>query len=250
MARSKNQRNMPLASPPRRILALEGEPVVTPELKLIVSPAHKHRAELFFSAYGLPITIETSDTSFARPDHEAERAYPHPEESGDREAAFRLVFDGINLSLESKTECGFVAGLQTVIPLLEKPRPLPRFDVVDWPAVKTRAFQMDLARRPESPTELKRLLRQQARHRFNQCQFYLENAIKLDVFGEACNTDGLTKEQFQDVQATGQMLGIDVVPSLNLLGHMGNLLADPGFAHLRACVRTHLNPALAGVASS
>ena len=127
---------------------------------------------------------------------------------------------------------GFYAALQSLWQLLEASAEVPCGCIVDWPEVKVRSFQIDLGRQPETLPELKRLLRQQARCHYNECQLYLENSIKLDALHAFADPDGLTKTEFQELAAYGRDLGIEVVPSLNLLGHMEKVLHHPSSRQL------------------
>lgn len=147
--------------------------------------------------------------------------------------AYSMEIAPDHISLCATDIGGLHAGLQSLWQLLAAPSPLPCGRLADAPVLQTRSFQIDLGRQPETLTELKRLLRQQALRHYNECQLYLENSIKLPAFGHAADPDGLTPDEFSELQQFGADLGIDVVPSLNLLGHMEKLFANPQLAHLR-----------------
>ncbi len=182
---------------------------------LLCAAEHVDLSRRFFRAVDCPIDVEPA-------------ASPVPPPA----RGYRLqgTAEGAVLSAADADAC--YAGLQTLWQLLTATGGVPTCDISDWPAVATRSFQIDLGRQPETLDELKRLLRQQARVHYNECQLYLENSIKLPAFGEAADPDGLTPDEFVDLQQFGADLGIDVVPSLNLLGHMEKLLRHPRFAPL------------------
>lgn len=95
------------------------------------------------------------------------------------------------------------------------------------PLFGTRSFQLDLGRQPEKLVTLKRMVAAAARFGFNQCQLYLENAIKLEAFGPAAT--GSTKEEIRELIGFAEELGVEIVPSLNLLGHAENFLLHDEF---------------------
>jgi hypothetical protein len=95
----------------------------------------------------------------------------------------------------------------------------------------TRAFQIDVARQPESLDTLQRVVADGARFGFNQCHLYLENKLRLDTFGSAAA--GLSKDQMRDLIEFAAEREIEIVPSLNLLGHTEHSVRHEEFADLR-----------------
>jgi len=102
--------------------------------------------------------------------------------------------------------------------------------VTAQPMFKTRAFQIDLGRQPEQLSTLKRILSCSARFHFNQCHLYLENNLRLDAFGAAAG--GLSKEETLELIEYAAEQNIEIVPSLNLLGHTERFLEHIEFKHL------------------
>jgi len=74
----------------------------------------------------------------------------------------------------------------------------------------TRAFQIDLARQPEN--------------------IDLENGLRLNSFREAGT--GLTKEEISELVDFASGYGVEIVPSLNLLGHTEGFLKNPSFKNM------------------
>ncbi|MBS3764324.1 MAG: family 20 glycosylhydrolase, partial [Planctomycetes bacterium] len=95
---------------------------------------------------------------------------------------------------------------------------------------ETRAFQIDLGRQPESVDTLKKIFEQGRRFHFNQCHLYLENKLQLDSFGDAAA--GLSGEDVGEIVSCGDQLGLEIVPSLNLLGHTEHFTKYPEFKRL------------------
>jgi hypothetical protein len=226
---------------PRNTRPLEG--LAQPVTALRCGPASAEALRRFLAAWGLAMPVEP-DVSLPPGTLGAAVARPQAE---PRKGGYTLRLAPEGVALRWADHDGFYAGLQTLAQVLEMARPVSATEIEDWPAVRVRSFQVDLGRQPETAAELKRLLRQQARYHYNECQLYLENALQLPAFGEAANPDGLSLADFRSVQDLGRDLGIDVVPSLNLLGHMENLLRHPAFAHLSETAQGARHPRQAGV---
>lgn len=210
-------------------------------LKFTCSPAAADLAERFLAAAECSATVEISNqlSGFSMTANLSAKLPTKPTHPG----GYNVRGDADGISCVAADKDGCYSGLQALLPLLDaRARPLRPFELRDWPAVATRGFQIDLGRQPENAGEIKRLLRQQARYRYNQCQLYLENSIQLDAFGAAADPHGLTVEEFREVQRFGADLGIDVVPSLNLLGHVEKLLRHAEFAPLSEVRHGARNP--------
>ncbi|MCF7853388.1 MAG: beta-N-acetylhexosaminidase [Candidatus Pacebacteria bacterium] len=197
---------------------------------LHVSPDQRERVAAFVRASAMTVRVE-SDADLKGFSLRMGECVRFPEASAAAPLGYVIDVDAAGLALSAQDISGFYAGLQTLWQLMETGHAACG-RIIDWPEVAVRSFQIDVGRQPETVTELKRLLRQQARYHFNECQVYLENSIKLDVFGDAADPEGLTKAEFQELVAYGYALGVEVVPSLNLAGHMEKLLRHPAFKHL------------------
>jgi hypothetical protein len=212
--------------------------------RLFSATQQRAKVERFFRAAGCDVAVEpwARAKGFSLATSEA-MSSPHAKPPA---LGYVLQCDEKGVALLAADEAGFYAGLQTLWQMLTCGHSLPCCVVSDWPAVKTRSFQIDLARQPETASEVQRLLRQQARYHFNECQLYLETCIKLPAFGEGADPEGLTPDEFQELQGLGRDLGVDVVPSLNLLGHMEKLLRHPQFAALSETTHGARHPEQAG----
>ncbi|NLL83798.1 MAG: family 20 glycosylhydrolase [Lentisphaerae bacterium] len=101
---------------------------------------------------------------------------------------------------------------------------------ISLPLFQTRAFQMDLARQPEQLPAVKRVVAAAAGFGFNQCHLYLENSIRLEAYGAAGR--GLSKEDAVELVAFAEKCGVEIVPSINLLGHVENFLVYDEFKEM------------------
>lgn len=222
----------PIFPMPARIeLKADAPQLLIGSLKNIYVPdAHRARVAAFCEAAGLALTIRGLDGS-AGFILASSRTHSLPEQPAPARG-YVLAIDADGLVLAAADLEGFYAGLQSLWQLHRRDEPVPAGRIVDAPRVRVRSFQIDLGRQPETLAELKRLVRQQAAFHYNECQLYIENSIKLAAFGAAADPEGLTVEELRQLQDFGAALGVDVVPSLNLLGHMEKILRHPDFAHL------------------
>lgn len=216
----------PIFPAPRQIEWLSLPPA-TPSRQLRVHPDTLPLAQRFFAAAACEVRL-TPDS--AVPPRSIRTGSTQPANLPEAPRLGYILRHAGELQLVAADKPGFYSGLQSLSQLLESHSVLPAFIAVDAPRTALRSFQIDLGRQPESLHELKRLVRQQARYHYNQCQLYLENAIKLPAFEDAANPDGLTTDEFQKLEQFAADLGVELVPSLNLLGHMEHFFRHPKFA--------------------
>lgn len=203
---------------------------VRPARSLICCEEDAVLVRRFFEAAGVKAEVRPHAGVCRYEVRSAEASAPPAEGVPTHGYAMRLGPEGV--ALIATDESGFYAGLQSLWQMLDIETDMGAALIVDAPVVGVRSFQVDLGRQPETLAELKRLLRQQARYHYNECQLYVENSLKLAAFGPAADPNGLTCGELAELQDYGAALGVDVVLSLNLLGHMEKILNHPLFGHL------------------
>jgi len=108
---------------------------------------------------------------------------------------------------------------------------LPEVEVEEKLRFKFRGFHLDIARGGVPKVEtFKRLLRWLFLLKYNYLAIYFEDLFpwkKYPTIG--VHRGRLTEEELRDVVEYGKKLGIEVFPSLELLGHMENILTLPEF---------------------
>jgi len=220
----------PIYPPPRKTEIEAREAPVEFPRSFVCSESMVETTKAFLAAAGLDCSVSVGEGLQRYVLQSTESMQPPEEEVPPLGYVLRISRAGI--ALRAEDEPGYYAGLQALWQLLECKDPVPCGAIVDAPALRVRSFQIDLGRQPETLAELKRLIRQQARYRYNECQLYLENSVKLPAFRDAADPEGLTCEEYRELDAFGAALGVDIVPSLNLLGHMEKVLRHPDFKHL------------------
>jgi len=220
----------PIYPPPRKTEIEAGEPLVELPRSFQCPETMLEGTKEFFAAAGVECSVSAVGGLEGHALQSTERVQPSEKEVPP--LGYALSIDRGGVALQAQDRPGYYAGLQTLWQLLDWDEPVPCGTIVDAPALRVRSFQIDLGRQPETPAELKRLIRQQARYRYNECQLYLENSVKLPAFGDAADPEGLTCEEYRELDAFGAALGVDIVPGLNLLGHLEKVLRHPDFKHL------------------
>lgn len=152
--------------------------------------------------------------------------------------AYRITITRNGAVIRAGSSTGLFYGAQTLLQMVEgegSHAVLPVAEVHDWPALAYRGFMMDFSegQRLRVP-EIERQLDLLARFKGNQYYFYSEMSIAWDGF-EAVNVDPdskFTKDEVRHIIEFARQRHIDVVPCLELYGHMHALFRVEKFADL------------------
>ena len=152
-----------------------------------------------------------------------------------REAySLKVTADGATVTAPSSA--GLYYAVQTLKQLVEGSGPqavLPAVEIKDWPALAYRGVMVDMSH-GALPTEdeVKRQLDFLARWKTNQYYFYSEASIELTGFS-LINPDGrFSKEELRRIIAYGRERHIDVIPCLELFGHLHDLFRVEKYSDL------------------
>jgi hexosaminidase len=140
--------------------------------------------------------------------------------------------------IRANSSAGLYYGVQTVRQLIEgsgADASLPEVEIHDWPALAYRGTMVDMSHGPlPTEDEVKRQIDALARWKANQYYFYTEASIELDGY-PLLNPEGrFSKAQIRRIIAYGRERHIDVVPFLELYGHLHDLLRVEHYANLGA----------------
>ena len=163
---------------------------------------------------------------------------PQPgEESGpDSREAYRISIDSRQARITSRSTAGLFYGVQTIRQIIEgsgKDSILPECEIEDWPELPYRGFMMDM-----SHTQLPRIeeIKEQidflARWKCNQYYFYSEASIELEGYPLLMANARFTKEEVMDVIKYAKERHIDVIPNMELYGHLHDLFRLEHYADL------------------
>jgi hypothetical protein len=154
---------------------------------------------------------------------------------GSREAyAVHISPKGVEITANSSA--GLFYGVQTVLQMVEgsgHDALLPTVDVVDWPALPYRGFMMDFSHgQLLRVTEIERQLDLLACFKANQYYFYSEASIEFAGY-ELVNPDArYSREEIKHIVDYARERHIDVVPCMELYGHMHDLFRVEKFRDL------------------
>jgi len=158
----------------------------------------------------------------------------HPGPDSREAYSLKVTADGVTAS--ARTSAGLYYAVQTLKQLVEGTGAqgvLPVVEIKDWPVLAYRGVMMDMSH-GALPTEkeVERQLDFLARWKTNQYYFYSEVSIELKGF-RLINPEGrFTQDEVRRIIAYGRERHIDVVPCLELFGHLHDLFRVEKYSDL------------------
>ncbi len=205
------------------------------------------------------------------------------------EGEYRLTVTTLGIEIESRERTGFIHACATLLQLFA-PNPnapntltIPCVLIRDKPRFNYRGMMLDCARHFHSITQVKRLINQLARYKFNTFHWHLtdDEAWRMEIKafpeltqigakrGHGCALEPqfshinhvyqgfYTQQQIKDVIAYADARGISVIPEIDIPGHsraaifsLPELLKDPNdhsqYRSVQHYTDNVLSPALPG----
>jgi len=154
----------------------------------------------------------------------------------DSREAYQISIDPKRVLITSKSAAGLFYAVQTLRQIIEgygKDAVLPECEIRDWPELSYRGFMMDMSH-TQLPRieEIKRQIDFLARWKANQYYFYSEASIELDGYPLLMANARYTKEQVKEVIIYARTRHIDVIPNMELYGHLHDLFRLEHYADL------------------
>jgi hypothetical protein len=148
--------------------------------------------------------------------------------------AYTLHIATTGSRIHASSSAGIFYGVQTLCQMIEKPGArLPQAEVHDWPALAYRGTMVDMSEGPLLRVgDIKRQIDLMARWKNNQYYFYNETTIALDGLPPAAPGARLTKEDVREIVAYARARHVDVVPCLELYGHLHDLFRREEYSSL------------------
>ncbi len=152
--------------------------------------------------------------------------------------SYVLEINADGAEIRSPSSAGLFYGVQTIRQLVEgdgEGACLAAVEIADWPSLAYRGTMVDMSHGPlPTEAEVKRQIDFLARWKANQYYFYSEASIELDGY-PLLNPEGrFTKEQVRNIIEYARQRHIDVVPCLELYGHLHDLFRVEKYADLAA----------------
>src|ERR1035441_5876021 len=154
----------------------------------------------------------------------------------DSREVYSLKITPNGAEIRASSSAGLFYGVQTLLQMVEGSGPqamLPAAEVRDWPALAYRGFMMDFSHgQLLRVSEIERQIDLLARFKANQHYFYSEASIEYEGY-EVVNPDArYTRDEVRRVIEYARQRHVDVVPCMELYGHMHDLFRMEKFADL------------------
>jgi hexosaminidase len=177
---------------------------------------------------------------------------PGEQPGPDSRESYRLTINVTGGELRAASTTGLYYGAQTVCQLAEgadESASLPEVEIHDWPALAYRGTMVDMSHGPlPTEDEVKRQLDFLARWKANQYYFYSEASIQLDGYPLLNPQGRFSQEAVRRIVAYGKARHIDVIPCLELYGHLHDLFRVEKYSGLADTPHgTEFDPRNAGV---
>src|SRR5690242_7848122 len=207
--------------------------------------AAQQLAAIFFARSSTPVTVAGNTGTGAAPSILLTRtgpvaalAQPGEAPGPDSREAYRIKITPAGGEVEAKSSAGLYYAVQTLRQLIEggdRDAVLPEVEIRDWPALAYRGTMIDMSHgQLFTEDEVKRQLDFLARWKANQYYFYSEASIELDGYPLLNPGGRFSKAQVARIVAYGRERHIDVIPFLELYGHLHDLLRVELYSDLGA----------------
>jgi hypothetical protein len=164
---------------------------------------------------------------------------PMPDERPGPESreAYHLKVSTAGVEIRGRSSAAVFYGVQTLRQLLEGEggqASLPEVEIDDWSSLAYRGVMVDVGSQGAMCTleEVKRQLDFMARWKVNQYYFYNEANIELRGYPLLNPEARFTQDQIREIIAYGRERHIDVIPCLELYGHLHELFRIEKYADL------------------
>ena len=156
----------------------------------------------------------------------------HP--GADSREAYTLHITAEGAEVRARSSAGIFYGVQTLCQMIDLTAgALPEAQVSDWPAMAYRGTMVDMSEGPLlRVADIKRQIDLMARWKNNQYYFYNETSIALEGLAPAAPGARLTKSDVRVIVAYAGERHIDVVPCLELYGHLHDLFRREEYSAL------------------
>jgi hexosaminidase len=165
-------------------------------------------------------------------------ALPVPgEQAGpDSREAYLLKVTPGGVELEGRSSAALYSAAQTLRQLVEGTgagASLPEVEIRDWPSLPYRGVMIDMSHGPlPTKAEIERQLDFMARWKINQYYLYSEASVELKGYPVLSRDARLSREEVRGIVAYARERHIDVVPCVELYGHLHDLFRVERYAHL------------------
>src|SRR5579863_2204675 len=156
----------------------------------------------------------------------------------DSREAYILRISGNGAEISARSSAGLYYAVQTIRQMVEEnagEKFLPEVEIHDWPALAYRGFMMDTSHGPlPTEDEIKRQIDFLARWKANQYYLYSEANIELRGYPLINLGARYTEPQIRRLIDYARERHVDIVPCVELYGHLHDLFRVERYADLAA----------------
>ena len=163
---------------------------------------------------------------------------PQPNEQAGPESreAYAVNVTSEGAEIRANSSAGLFYGVQTLLQLVEgsgRKAAFPEAEIRDWPSLPYRGIMVDMSHGPlPTENEVKRQIDFLAHWKGNQYYFYSEASIELRGYPVLSDDARFSQDELRRIVAYARERHVDVVPCVELYGHLHDLLRVERYAGL------------------
>ena len=137
---------------------------------------------------------------------------------------------GSSIAIQGSTDAGAFYGTRTVLQLLKQSSTVPAGTTTDSPTKSERGMMVDVGRKYFTVDWLRRHVKELAYLKMNRLHLHLSDTfgfrLESTTHPEVVSEQYYTKQQIRDLIALAAQYHIEVIPEIDMPGHMNAILAD------------------------
>jgi hexosaminidase len=150
--------------------------------------------------------------------------------------AYHISVKNDEVKVVANSYAGFFYAVQTLVQLIEgqsQTASLPEVEISDWPILAYRGVMVDMSHgQMPKVEEIKKQIDFLSKWKINQFYFYSEASIELSGFPLLMEGAQYSKEDINEIVVYARQRFIDVIPIIELYGHMHDLFRLERYADL------------------
>ncbi|MEU7791824.1 family 20 glycosylhydrolase [Micromonospora tulbaghiae] len=137
---------------------------------------------------------------------------------------------GSSIAIQGSTDTGAFYGTRTVLQLLKQSSTVPAGTTTDSPVKPERGLMVDQGRKYFTVDWLRKHIKELAYLKMNRFHFHLSDTfgfrLESTTHPEVVSEQHYTKQQMRELIALARQYHIEIVPEIDMPGHMNAILAD------------------------
>ncbi|UCE86796.1 MAG: family 20 glycosylhydrolase [Deltaproteobacteria bacterium] len=229
----------PLLPAPRRVRARPGAFALRDGLPIALRPgaddAAVRAARALRDAVRAACGVELAIEGHARTDELGPRVeLQHGSAAGKLGDGYRLDVEPTRIAAEAGGPAGLRYAVETLSQLLRKSGRVPACSIDDEPDFEMRGLMLDVSRgKVPTPATLRQIVDLCVHLKQNALMLYTEHTFRFRRHPEiGADASPLDAETLRTLAGYAAERHVDLIPSLQTLGHMRHILKLPRYAHL------------------